>query len=545
MERKPREGNMRTESRSAALTRTNAILLGLAMTVCLALTLPSLASAAKECPANLNLSKFTGKAGLKKLNASEWRFGQRPTGSPNQNEFISWLEKRVKAFPGIRTRSLPYRVNRWRSRSTTLRVSGKKLPVAGPIPYSRPTGKAGASAPVSYVPLGESITPENAAGRIVLRHLPLGKVPYGVFMPGALGVSLFDPGNTLDPMADYEREFLTPVVPDIEAAESAGAAGLMFYFDLPRDQVKGFYAPYEGLQWKLPAAYLGVDEGQKIVDSLADGGSVNATLTVRARRAPARTRTLLATLPGRSKQRIVVESHTDGVNAIWDNGPIAMLAMAKYLSSLPRHCRERTVQFAFVTGHLYQRLVSKDVRDGGAEQLAARLDRQYDQGKVAGVVVLEHLGAREYLPVPRSGKPGFRLKKSGRHELLLVPVTESEPLRDEVTRLAARYRLDRTAVIIGADVPEPDRVPVNCSFGGEGTPYNHHLLPTVAAIAAPNVLFNPAFGLGAIDFRHMRRQSMAFTELVREMSGMKRNEIAGNITAQRIARAEGAPGCES
>ena len=76
----------------------------------------------------------------------------------------------------------------------------------------------------------------------------------------------------------------------------------------------------------------------------------------------------------------MIESHTDGMNAVWDNGPVAMISMARYLARLPLDCRRRTIQFAFVTGHLYQRL-KRGERDGGAEQVAKRLDREYDRGE--------------------------------------------------------------------------------------------------------------------------------------------------------------------
>ena len=92
----------------------------------------------------------------------------------------------------------------------------------------------------------------------------------------------------------------------------------------------------------------------------------------------------------------MIDSHTDGTNAVEDNGPIAMVAMARYLASLPMRCRPRTVEFSFSTAHFYQRVADPDVRDGGAEQLAERLDHAYDRGTVSAVLVLEHLGAIDY-----------------------------------------------------------------------------------------------------------------------------------------------------
>ena len=52
-------------------------------------------------------------------------------------------------------------------------------------------------------------------------------------------------------------------------------------------------------------------------------------------------------------ERIVFASHTDGMNAVWDNGPTAILALAQYFASLPLECRSRTIEFAFTTAHLY------------------------------------------------------------------------------------------------------------------------------------------------------------------------------------------------
>ena len=51
-----------------------------------------------------------------------------------------------------------------------------------------------------------------------------------------------------------------------------------------------------------------------------------------------------------SEERLVVQSHTDGMNAVWDNGPTAMIAMAEHMAALPKECRPRTIEFVFTTG---------------------------------------------------------------------------------------------------------------------------------------------------------------------------------------------------
>ena len=48
------------------------------------------------------------------------------------------------------------------------------------------------------------------------------------------------------------------------------------------------------------------------------------------------------------------------------------------------------------------------------------------------------------------------------------------------------------------DAPAP-KIPVHNSFGGEGTEYQQHLLPTISLVTGPWTLYNPAFGMEAID----------------------------------------------
>jgi hypothetical protein len=86
-------------------------------------------------------------------------------------------------------------------------------------------------------------------------------------------------------------------------------------------------------------------------------------------------------------------------------------------------------------------------------------------------------------------------------------------------------------------------VPSHCSFGGEGTPFEIHLLPTIGVIAAAQSLFDPAFGLEGIDFDVMDAELLGFTELVNRLGTMDQDAIAGDIPIERAQRAAGAPGC--
>ncbi|NUT42071.1 MAG: hypothetical protein HOV86_19020 [Thermoactinospora sp.] len=495
------------------------------------------------CPVRVDPAAFASEARLNTLAEQQEAFGPRPTGSTAHAGYIDWLEDELATIPGLQFSSLPYAIDRWDSLGTSLTVGGTAVQVAAPVPFS---ASAQVTAPLVHLAAGTNITAANAAGKIVVRDLPWTNVPNLLFYPlGGLGYSMYDPGLTINLLGSESMEAPAAADADLKAAAAAGALGVIEVSQLPHAQIQGMYAPYEGLPYGLPGAYVGADQGKQIKDALAAGQQVQATLALNAAWTPTTTRTLLATLPGGSAQKIVVESHTDGMSPVWDNGPLTMIEMARYLSTLPVACRPRTVQFAFVTGHLYQHLTGPDVREGGAGQLAAQLDAEYDQGGVSSVVVLEHLGARRYDAVTRpGGLPGKQLVPSATlTELLMVPVSESTQLRELVKGHIQHWDVRRTAVLKGLSAADLTKVPRHCSFGGEGTPYNQHLLPVIAPIAAPKTLFSPQFGAEAIDVAAMRKASLAFTDVVLDLGPMAQSAVAGDVTSMRQMRASGTPGC--
>src|SRR3954464_10260300 len=469
--------------------------------------------------------------------------GARPTGSAAQARYVKWIRERLKNVPGVKLSQLDYRISRFTPSSTTLHLrAGKrvrKLTVAGPVPYARPTGRRGGAGPVTFVPDDQQITEANSKGKIVLRHAPAGSVPNAAFLLPVVSWSTYDPNNTIDPAGNFYGDFINynARVADLRDAATAGAKGVLFYKDLPTRQLRGHVEPYEGERWGVPAAFLGADEGKRIGDAIGKGGRVRLTLRAKYRRV--HTQTATATVKGQSPQRIVIDSHTDGTNAVEDNGPVAMVAMARYVARLPAQCRPRTLQFVFPTAHFYQRLVDPKKRYGGAGVIAEMLDKDYDKGTVSSVLVLEHLGARSYDAVPRTdGGPGDVLKQNGLREVQFLAVTPSPSLVQTARDVVQKYDMQRTILLQGADAPS-EHSPSHCSFGGGGTPYNVHLLPTVASIAAPQSLYDPPFGLGGIDFGVMRSEMLGYTELLNRMGVMSQAEIAGDVTIERQRRAAG------
>jgi hypothetical protein len=502
-----------------------------------------------SCPVAPDPSALPDAAALQEMNSVVAALGVRPTGSASHKKYIAWIVHQLRAIRGAQISEQHFAINRWSGSSMSLQLrvgtSTTTLPVAAPVPYAQPTAGGGVSAPLVEIPDQEKITAANAAGRIVVRPAPAGSVPnYDFFLP-VVSWLVYDPQNTIDPTQSFFGDFINynARVADLRDAAAAGASGLLFVKDLPRRQLSNHYEPYEGTPWNVPAVYLGADEGKALTDAIASGSPASARLVLHASFKSVDTPTIRATIPGQSAQRIVVDSHTDGTNAVEDNGPVAMVAMARYLASLPGACRPRSVEFVFPTAHFYQRVAEPAHRHGGAGVIAAQLDGEYDKGLVSSVLVLEHLGAIDYEQMPRSDAgPGQELLPNGLRAIQFIGITPSPSLVATVTDVVRRYDLQRTILLQGADAPG-STVPSHCNFGGEGTPYNQHLLPTMGVISAPQSLYDPSFGLEGIDFKVMHDELLGYTELLNRLGTMSQPEVAGQIPLEREQRAHGGAPC--
>jgi hypothetical protein len=493
-----------------------------------------------QCPSTTQGAQFAGVRRLLKDNRVMAGLGERPSGSAAQGAFIAWLQLNLSAIPGMQLGSISYPINRWTETGASLAAgdtatSVVDVPISGAVPYALPTSAAGATGQLVYVTSDKALSSVDVAGKIVVRDAKPGSIPFAAFK--AVEWNEWDPDGTLaqDAVTNYERDFIAynQRITDLTDAAKGGAAGMVFVHGFPRSQVRDQYAPYEGTRWQVPALYVGADEGARLV-KLAESGGV-ARLRLAAADANVTTPMLIATLPGVSNERFVIESHTDGMNAVWDNGPIAMLELARYFAKQPLECRPRTLQFVFTTGHMYQRLLGGADRGGSAEQYAKQLDKDYDQGSVALVFTIEHLGALEYAAEPRTDGPGRVLRPTGRTEPNTMFAGESPVLISAIDRAVIARDVRRTYVLRGSDVPALS-IPVHHSFGGEGTAYQQHLLPAVSLVTGPWTLYNPAFGMEAIDGGLMRRQSLIFGDLIQGLAGVPAQLLAGAYTVYRDAR---------
>ncbi len=460
--------------------------------------------------------------------------GYRGPGTATHEQLIDWVVEQVRAIDGFSVRTDEYELLSWLpvpegdlEHAGALRADGDEIPVAGAVPYSAPATRTGA---LVHVPRTSPISAEDVGGNVVLRDFPAFALPYDLLFAQRLHLTT-DTEQLLGQVWDRPGLANTVLHEDLLAAGSAGAAGVVFAFDLPREQIAGYFEPHMGTHYRVPAVFVGVDERDRLRQLADRGASIEINVSADVR--PAVTRNVHATLPGQSEERIVLVTHTDGNTWVQENGVAALLAIGQQLAARPFGQRNRTIELTFTSAHLH---ISRE----GSHRYSAELDREYEDGTVAFAFAIEHLGARDLNPEPRPDGPGRRLAFTDAGEVLLWCVGPSDAMRRAVIDAITGRGLERVLVAPGFGAPVEGQVPQIVSFGGLGTPYNAHLVPTMSIITGPWSLWAPAFGAGAIDTGRFRRQALAAADVVLALDDVPHDEIAGGYLTDRAARAAGA-----
>ncbi|MEJ0022558.1 MAG: hypothetical protein WDN76_03345 [Alphaproteobacteria bacterium] len=169
---------------------------------------------------------------------------------------------------------------------------------------------------------------------------------------------------------------------------------------------------------------------------MAEAGTP-VTLTVEANIAQnTPTRTIVATLPGMSEESIILWTHTDGPNALQENGGMAVLNMIRYFSKLPKTARKRTLVVVMPEGHFAEQYVPTSAWIKERPELCQ---------KAVALVAAEHLGAREYLKRPvatRTSHPASTKWPS--------PFCPTTPMQAAAKKAVADQPLGRE-VVLGTD----------------------------------------------------------------------------------------------
>ncbi|KAJ7890914.1 hypothetical protein B0H14DRAFT_3126505 [Mycena olivaceomarginata] len=254
----------------------------------------------------------------------------RLTGSTNHTNFVDYLEHELKSL-GLEVISeyFDFEYNTPPS-SLALSVNGQSVPPSAYVPYSGDTVASGVSGSLVQIaaPAGATVSPDWAPARGKIAVVNITNTPTN-------GTAVFPvwPGS--------QQWGAIPGIPATNAGvknlTAAAAAG-----------VKG-YGPFKINYQGMPALYVTNQALENAQAKAGQSSTLTSTGTLIHKR---RTRTLYVVVEGThyKKESVIISTHTDGTNAVEENGHIALLAKARELAaSRPK----RTTVLVFLTGHLH------------------------------------------------------------------------------------------------------------------------------------------------------------------------------------------------
>jgi hypothetical protein len=422
--------------------------------------------------------------------------GPRHTGSAAHQALVDDVDARLTGL-GLDVRRDSHTFTRWHTERTRMSIGGRDVPVASALPYSGTTGPDGVEAPLMLLD-GLRRNWAAARGRIAVIEVDDVDFPEDVLIGRWRGGPRSPIGN---PVLSA-----TLLGPDLVAARKAGVLAVVAVWKgLPEEEAAGQYLPFTKPYADLPAVWVAGGAAHRVLSAAREGDLGHVVLDAVLTHG-SRTDTLWAVSPGSgdgsgsesgsgtgSDETVLVVSHSDGTNAVEENGHIGLVALARDAVARPHR---RTVVFVLTTGHLRIPAVSAH-----GQATATWLEAHRDlwaggpgQAKCVAGLVIEHLGAREFV-----AQPGVGLRPTGRVEPELLYAT-SAPLRDLVEQEWS-----------GADPARPGPL----IHFGEGEPLYERGIPCVALVTAPRYLLAqvPGHDRDLVDVETLERQVEAFRRL--------------------------------
>jgi len=436
--------------------------------------------------------------------------GLRATGTPAHEGYVDDLRDDL-ARAGVKQlhfEKVPMR--RWTTTSWSLDVAGAPVKTASYIPYSGQTAAAGVTGPLAYVEPGSTPAPGSLAGRIAVFDVPLTVIPLSFFVNLSYEDRQYDPRGELKGDQPYKRPYLNGVIPILEALEAAGAAGAVGVLDFPAAAADGSYFPYDGIIRGVPGLYVDRATGAALKDRAR--AAAPATLKLPARVEQVSSRNLIGFIPGESKEIVALHCHSDGSNAIEDNGPAAIVAMSQYLARLPKRALPRTIMILLTTGHF-----------AGGNGARAFIERHKGDlvKRTNAALTIEHLGLREWNELS-GGRMGF----TGRNEPGSIFAPGSKRLVDASYAALKRGKASPAGVLKPLN-PKSKGDPDDPAWPGEGQYlFGVGGMPTANYITGPTYLLN--WGITTtdkVDFARVRAEAIGFTEMILRLGRTPRAQL--------------------
>ncbi len=331
-------------------------------------------------------SEETMRKEIERMNS----FGSRTTGSEGHQKFIAWLKEQLNSM-GFQVHRDTYTFDRWEEKRSTLLIQQEEIQIASVYPYSGETDETGVTGELIQVRNGNY---NKANGKIAVIEInTIKKLPIGLIMNKRAAYP-----SEAEVVAGDGDLVVTSVLknPALKKAKENGVkAVILVWKGVADEKVENQYLPFTDEYFGIPAVWVNETEGRKVLE--AAKRKEQGTLILEAeKQAKAVTESFYVTIEGKRKEEtILINTHTDGINVVEENGAIGLLSMIRYMQYRQP---ERTLVFAFITGH-FRLPVFKGTSQATSTWLMSHPElwdgRNGNKKAVAGVTV-EHLGSMEW-----------------------------------------------------------------------------------------------------------------------------------------------------
>jgi hypothetical protein len=359
--------------------------------------------------------------------------------------------------------------------------AGKSYPVSSWVMWSATTSPQGVTAPLIYCgrldgpsPFTASLYPGKRAaidippdvkGKIALIELTAQKRPIDAMFKGHIQLH--------NPEADGVHWVLGPNATNVPLAPAdletklrdAGALAVIYAWTNISDD-EAYLELKRGGSPVMAALCVGPTAGGALRKLADQGESVTFTNDAKITE-HVQTRTIVATLPGSSDdEALILWTHSDGMNAIEENGGIAIVNLMRYFSRLPVSARKRSIVCVIADGHFAEQY---------SPSLAWMTERPDIKAKAVACVAIEHLGCREWQSDPATNT----FAPTGLPELMFA-FCSNEPMPQLAQDAVAGCAKGLTAVVSTTER----------GFSPALNTYRLGKIPTIACIAAPSYLLS-------------------------------------------------------
>ncbi|GAB0103913.1 hypothetical protein JMUB6875_28870 [Nocardia sp. JMUB6875] len=428
--------------------------------------------------------------------------GPRFTGNAAHRGFVDYIDTSLRDM-GIQVIRDRVSFTRWEAGRFDLRLDGTPLRTAGYVPYSGSTGPEGVEGELVYAGTDprDGFPPGSLQDRIVVTDARSVLLPVSMVRP--VFEYLHDPDGTVadsETISGIALSFSTPLT----VFRLAGARAVILVLDASPENAAGQYVPFLYPLAGMPGLIVDRETGARLRERARTGG--RAHLTLEATVEPgATTDDVIGLLPGASDEISLINTHTDGPNAIEENGPLALLALARKLSAIPREQRRRSYAFLFATGHIAVEVGDTQRFIGNHPDLIRR---------AASALTIEHLGGLQWIDDPvlgyhATGQPDF-----------LPLLTSQNPALWTTARDAVQANDLRRGVVI--------RAIMNAGMPGVGSVLNAVGVPTVAALGTPPYLLSWADNghIDKLDPHLLHRQVRTCADILDRLDAAPRLDLA-------------------